>query len=391
MNKGIEFEQECIRKLTQLGFINISSTPTSVDYGVDIVAYHNNLKYIFQCKNWKKKPGEVVVREVLAAKQLYSADRCAVISKTGFTKQAFKLAKPNFILLINGDEFFEASSLSDLIKSFSSAPNLPLINHNYNIINEYESLKAQIGYTPTLDELGKTLRYKIRKHYKNYSTFLKAVGDRLKKCKPTEMQIKEEYVRIRRLLKKTPTAEEIRTNTTLPYNSFHTYPLTKLQKECGDIPNCDRSYTKEELIEEYLELEKKLGHKPNGTEIDKYGKHNSSLYLRVFGSLSEFYKNNRINAEHLIKKPLTRNETIVVYILLEEIFNYKGMKFPNSIRKLGNIQYQGEALLKSHQIEYAFSNITNFMSVLGNDINTLKFRKALKNLITNFMSVSFDL
>ena len=219
MNKGIEFEQKCISKLTELGFDNISSTPTSTDYGVDIIAYHNNLKYIFQCKDWKKKPGEVAVREILAAKQLFKADRCAVISNTGFTEQAYRLAKPNFILLITGNDFFNAVSLSDLFnENMASTSNHILVNHDYNIISEFEQLKNQLGHTPTLDELGKTLRYKIRNQYKNYTTFLKSIGERFKNSKPTELQIKSEYIRIRKLVKKTPTSEDIKKNTILPYN-----------------------------------------------------------------------------------------------------------------------------------------------------------------------------
>lgn len=385
MNKGVLFEQQCIEKLVQIGFERVSPTPESTDYGVDIIAYHHNLKYIFQCKDWKKRPGESAVREILAAKQLFEANRCVVISKTGFTEPAYKLAKPNFIILIKGDDLFNAVNIFDLFeKSFEPIQEVVPINHNYSIIYEFEKLKIQLGDTPSLDELGKSLRYQIKKQYKNYSTFLKSIGERSKNSKPTKIQIMSEYKRIRDLLGKTPTAQDIRNNTNMPYNSFHTFPLTKLQKECGDIPNCDRSYTKEDLIEEYLALEKKLGHKPNGSEIDKYGNHNSHLYIRAFGSLTEFYKDPRINAEHLIKQSLKKHDIIILYTLLEELFNYINIDFPTSIRGLEQITYMGKPLLKAHQIEYVFKSINNFVLEINNDENIHYFKNAIKVLLKEF-------
>lgn len=385
MNRGIKFEQQCIEKLLKLGFKNVESTPETTDFGVDIIAYHNNIKYIFQCKDWKKKPGEVAVREILAAKSLFEANRCGVISKSGFTSAAYRLAKPNFILLITWDNLIEAAKVSDLLieNLETNAFSVP-INYNYDIISEFEKLKEQIGHTPTLNDLGKTLRYRIRKEYKSYSVFLKSIGERFKRSKLTDMQVKSEYLRIRNFLGKTPTAEDIKKNTAFPYNSFHVYPLSRLQKECGDIPNCDRSYTKEELVAEYIELEKKLGHKPNGSEIDKYGKHNSALYIRAFGSLTNFYKDSRINAEKLIKKSLTKTEVIIIYTLLEEIFKHINMDFPASFRKLENVQYQRKSILKSNQIEYLFKNIKNFLSVMENNGDVIKFRNAVKKLIKEF-------
>ena len=127
-----------------------------------------------------------------------------------------------------------------------------------------------------------------------------------------------------------------------------------------------------------MELEKKLGHKPNGSEIAKYGKHKSFLYIRVFGSLTKFYKNPRINAEHLIRQSLTKDDIIVAYLLLTELFNIKGVDFPNSIRKLEKVCYNGESLLKSHQIEHAFGNISSFLNIMENDEETILFKNELR-------------
>ena len=110
MNEGILFEQRCVEKLNKLGFTNVKSTPIT-DYGADIIAYSDGIKYIFQCKYCKQKQGVSAVQEVLTAKHFYQAHRCAVISHSGYTRQAYNLAKPNFILLITETELFRAQSI----------------------------------------------------------------------------------------------------------------------------------------------------------------------------------------------------------------------------------------------------------------------------------------
>lgn len=85
MNIGIQFEQECIKRLKLLGFENVMGTPIN-DYGADIVAFYNNDKYIFQCKYHQRKQGVSSIQEVLAAKLYYDAHKCVVISHIGFTK-----------------------------------------------------------------------------------------------------------------------------------------------------------------------------------------------------------------------------------------------------------------------------------------------------------------
>lgn len=313
--KGIEFEERCLNKLKRLGFQNVSRTPISGDYGADIVAFIDQIKYIFQCKDVNKRQGVHAIQEILGAKNIYKANRCVVISKSGFTPNAHKLAKVNFILLLTSEELFKAEDANLLLsEAFKTIENTTKVQYDYNVIEEYYTTKKRIGHTPTLSDLDKTLKYRIRKTYGNYSSFMELIGERIKRSAPTQNTIKEEYLRIRALLKRVPSANDIKANTSLPYNQFHTYPLTKLQKECGDIPNCDRSVTKIDLINEYLELEKKLGYKPNGTDIDKHGTHGSSLYIRRFGSLRKFYSLPIISATSLLKNPLNkkRNNRILL-------------------------------------------------------------------------------
>ena len=287
MNIGIQFEQECIKRLKLLGFENVMGTPIN-DYGADIVAFYNRDKYIFQCKYHKHKQGVSSIQEVIAAKLYYDAHKCVVISHIGFTKQAYNLAAPNRVILLDSPKLFSSKNIAELLEGIIAETDY-IECENTTILSSYEKIKTKLGRTPTLSDLDKTLRYKINRYYKNYTTFLRSIGDNKYRCKPSNEQLKSEYLRIRSLLGKTPSAKEIKYWALIPYKSFHQYPLTQLQKECGDIPLCDRSVSKEELIQEYLELKKQLGHFPTVKEIDKLGKHKSHQYRSKFGSLESFY------------------------------------------------------------------------------------------------------
>lgn len=384
MNEGILFEQRCVEKLNKLGFDNVQSTPIT-DYGADIIAYSDGIKYIFQCKYCKQKQGVSAVQEILTAKHFYQAQRCAVISHSGYTKQAYNLAKPNFILLITETELFSTQSIDSLFTGGIAHLNTakPVI-HDYDIITEFNEIKNSLGRTPSLPELDKGLRYRIRKQYKKYSTFLNSIGERHKNSRPTEEQLKNEYIRIRTLLGRTPRAIDIKNNSTMSYNSFHQYPLTKLQKECGDIPLCDRSATTEDLILEYKRLETHLGRQPKSADIDKYGKYGSHLYFRKWGSLINFYQDSRVNAHNLVKKKMTYRELIVIYSMIEYLLNVSQKPYVDS-GSLKRVQIDEKPIITPNNIDYRFGNIQKFVSFIGSDSETLKFKEKIINLIDEYL------
>lgn len=383
-NKGIEFEKKCINKLKELGFQNVSDTRISGDYGGDIVACLDKIKYIFQCKDVSKRQGVHAVQEILGAKSIYKANKCVVISSSGFTPNAYNLAKANFVLLLKSDDLFNAKDINTLLgDAIINVGNANIITHNYKIIDEFHKTKNEIGHTPTLPELNKTLRYRIMKDYGSYRVFIDSIGEKLKRSKPTKEILQNEYIRIRDLLNKTPTANEIRAHTNLPYNQFHQYPLTKLQKECGDIPNCDRSVTNEDLINEYLELEKKLGHKPNGPEIDKYGKHRSYSYIRKFGSLKKFYNLPEISAKELLLQPLSKKEIIAFYLMLKLIFDRQQIPLTyGNIKKLSCGEYKPFSV---SPIEHRFKKFKEFCILLENNENIKELETNLNKLISGFI------
>ena len=109
--KGIIFENYCMEILKKNGW-KVKETPNTGDQGVDLVASIDNLRICIQCKNHKKPVGNNAVQEVSAGKLYWNGTHAVLVSKSGFTKSAQKLARANKVKLIND---FELKDLENLL------------------------------------------------------------------------------------------------------------------------------------------------------------------------------------------------------------------------------------------------------------------------------------
>ncbi len=98
--KGIIFENHCMEILKNNGW-KVKETPNTGDQGVDLIASIDNLRICIQCKNHKKPVGNNAVQEISAGKIYWKGTHAVLVSKSGFTKSAQKLAKANKVKLIN--------------------------------------------------------------------------------------------------------------------------------------------------------------------------------------------------------------------------------------------------------------------------------------------------
>jgi restriction system protein len=74
------------------------------DHGVDLVIRTDiGEKWIVQCKRWKGKVGEPVVRDFSGAMQHENADHGVIVTTGTFTKQAIEWARDKSIDLVDGD------------------------------------------------------------------------------------------------------------------------------------------------------------------------------------------------------------------------------------------------------------------------------------------------
>ena len=101
--KGIKFENHCMEILKQNGWI-VKETPNTGDQGVDLIASIDNLRICIQCKNHEKAIGNKAVQEISAGKLYWKGTHAILVSKSGFTRSAQKLAKANQVKLINEAE-----------------------------------------------------------------------------------------------------------------------------------------------------------------------------------------------------------------------------------------------------------------------------------------------
>lgn len=101
--RGVDFERQC-RQLLEVGGFEVRTTPTTGDYGADIIAFKDDLGYAIQCKDTGKPVGVKAVQEAVGAQRHYSTDYAVVCCSGGFTDAAVELATSNKVLLCNADQ-----------------------------------------------------------------------------------------------------------------------------------------------------------------------------------------------------------------------------------------------------------------------------------------------
>ena len=97
--EGIEFEKFIKKLLEKNGYKNVKTTQASNDYGIDVLAEKERVKYAFQCKNYSSDVGSKAVQEVYSGKKYYDCHVGVVVTNRFFTRQAIELAKKNDVLL----------------------------------------------------------------------------------------------------------------------------------------------------------------------------------------------------------------------------------------------------------------------------------------------------
>lgn len=97
VNRGVEFEKKCAKLLIENGF-DVSETPTTGDFGADLIAEKDGIIFAIQCKDLNKPVGVKGVQEAVGARRHYVADFACVCSDSGFTEAALELAATNRVV-----------------------------------------------------------------------------------------------------------------------------------------------------------------------------------------------------------------------------------------------------------------------------------------------------
>jgi hypothetical protein len=95
---GYEFERVLKELFKKMGY-QVIHTPLSNDQGADLIVEKFGVKTVIQAKNWQDDVTNKGVQEVYAAIKHYDAQKAMVISSSGFTQSARKLARSNDVTL----------------------------------------------------------------------------------------------------------------------------------------------------------------------------------------------------------------------------------------------------------------------------------------------------
>lgn len=90
--EGTEFEDRIKLLFEDRGY-SVEETPTTGDFGADLIANGLHERIVIQCKRYSYPVGLRAVQEAATAVMHYSAHRAMVITNNRFTDQAHKLAQ----------------------------------------------------------------------------------------------------------------------------------------------------------------------------------------------------------------------------------------------------------------------------------------------------------
>lgn len=100
---GVEFEEFLKVKFEKLGY-KVSLTPTTGDYGVDLICKSSKGNVVIQAKRYRQKVGIAAVQEIIGGTFYYNCKNGMVVTNSYFTQAAKNLAKKSNIILWNRND-----------------------------------------------------------------------------------------------------------------------------------------------------------------------------------------------------------------------------------------------------------------------------------------------
>ena len=103
---GEDFERFLGELFKRRGF-KVSYTPTSGDYGADLILKDGSDIIAIQAKRYSGTVGVKAVQEIIGAVKMYNATEAWVVTNSHFTRQAEKLADINDVYLIDREQLID--------------------------------------------------------------------------------------------------------------------------------------------------------------------------------------------------------------------------------------------------------------------------------------------
>ena len=106
---GEEFEDLCCGMLDLCGFKDVSATPVTGDYGLDIICKKKDIKYGIQCKYYTGTVGVSGIQEAFTGAAFYECDVPVLMTNSTCTQNAKYLAE------MIGVEIWDKAVLTEMI------------------------------------------------------------------------------------------------------------------------------------------------------------------------------------------------------------------------------------------------------------------------------------
>ena len=90
-----------------LGYSNVTVTQSSGDFGADVIAEKDDVRFAIQCKRYSVPVGVSAVQEVMASKSLHDCHVACILTNNTFTPAAEELARKNLVILWGGHKLKE--------------------------------------------------------------------------------------------------------------------------------------------------------------------------------------------------------------------------------------------------------------------------------------------
>lgn len=179
--EGHRFEYACADILRCNGFKNVKVTQGSGDFGVDIIAYKDGLKYAIQCKCYSNKLSNKPIQEVIGGMAYYNCSKGAVMTNQYFTNPAKELARVNNIELWDRDVLIQKSTKCKKDKAKKvNKENVQIedaIIDDENIVQMPQNVKMKSDDDKFKYATYSTLMTNMEKNQKIYEEFITAITE----------------------------------------------------------------------------------------------------------------------------------------------------------------------------------------------------------------------
>lgn len=331
---GVEFEAFVKTLLEALGFKNVKTTRKSGDYGVDLIAELDSERYVIQTKRHNRGVGLKAVQEAFAGMKFYKADFCIVVSNNDFTKEAIALASACNCKLIGRKDIIKW-----LNKEFESPEKFLTFIEQQEIkkfkiptaylIDEFKILKSKLCRVPTIsdvDRCGKFSSSVYRKRWGTWNNFLLSIDEiPVQNKNISEKDLIDNFLEVKRKLGKIPIIGEMKK---LSKFSISVYARrfgswNSFLASIGERLNKKQKISKDEFISEFMKVKQKIGHAPTFKEMKRHGEIAPNSYKRIWGSWTNFLKER---GEKYQKRCVSEEDLIKAYLRCKKLLKKDSLR-----------------------------------------------------------------